>query len=155
MATAEMVPEAIVPKKIISEPGIRREGNPTSFRLLPREQQPQNIVVIPVSVSVELVKGQAPSARPPQLLFGGLRHPNFRLRKPIPLRTEEEEGTVSVAWEDIQEFGYGGTLSEALSDFAATVTELLISLSREDSPLSNDLSTVREKLAEYIERRQR
>ena len=101
------------------------------------------------------VKFQGKEVLGQEVSIGALRHPNLRLRKPIPLRTEENEGTVSVVWDEIQEFGHGDTLSEALYDFAATVTELFLRLSEEGSSLSDDLLTVRGKLEEYIEFRPR
>ena len=152
MATVTVVP--VPSDQAVSVPGTNYADNADSGQVLPPEPA-NNIPVFPsVEISIELLE-EAPSARPPQILFGALRHPNLRLRKSIPLRAEKDSGTVSVVWEDIQEFGYGDTLSDALYDFAETVTELFIRLSDEGSSLSGDLLTVRGKLTEYIEFRPR
>jgi len=94
------------------------------------------------------------SAIPREMQFGALQSPTLRLTKSIPLKTEKTKDTVSVVWEDIGEFGYGGTLSEAIFDFAATVTELYATLSEKES-LSDDLLRVKTRLSEYIELRPR
>ncbi|MGA8183702.1 MAG: hypothetical protein WB819_08660, partial [Terriglobia bacterium] len=94
------------------------------------------------------------SAIPPKVLFGALHSPVLRLVKPIPLKTEKTKDTVSVVWEEVSEFGCGGTFSEALFDFAATITELFVALSEQES-LGNDLLRVKSKLSEYIELRPR
>jgi len=97
--------------------------------------------------------GESREARPTSILFGALRDPHLRLRKPIPLKIEEKEGLVSAIFEDIQEFGCGETMSEAISDFSSTVAELYISLSQENAPLSDDLLRVKNILSDYLELR--
>lgn len=114
-------------------------------RMLPPEKLPEEF--LPVSTL-------GSKAIPQKLLFGALQSPTLRLVKPIPLKTEKSKDTVSVVWEDISEFGYGDTLSEAIFDFAATVTELYATLSENES-LSDDLLKVKTKLFEYIESRPR
>jgi hypothetical protein len=114
-------------------------------QMLPPEKLPEEF--LPVSPARS-------KAMPQKVLFGALQSPTLRLVKPIPLKTEKSKDTVSVVWEDISEFGYGTTLSEAIFDFAATVTELYATLSENES-LSDDLLKVKTKLFEYIEPRLR
>lgn len=114
-------------------------------QMLPPEKLPEDF--LPVSTVGR-------KAVPQRILFGALQCPTLRLAKPIPLKTEKSKDTVSVVWEDISEFGYGDTLSEAIFDFAATVTELYATLSENES-LSDDLLKVKTKLFEYIEPRTR
>jgi hypothetical protein len=136
MATTAIAPR--LPKDLMSG---TMDVEPAQWGLmLPAEKLPDNF--LPISTGNK-------SAIPRQLLFGALQSPTLRLLKPIPLKTEKAKDTISVVWEDISEFGYGTTLSEAIFDFAATVTELYVTLSVKES-LSDDLLKVRSKLSEYI-----
>ena len=128
-------------------PGTKDADRAAPPMVLPAEKAPDDY--LPVSSGNE-----ATSAMPQEIKFGALRSPLLRLLKPIPLRTEKREGTVSVVWDDITEFGYGDTLSEAIFDFSATLSELFKTLSGQQS-LSDDLLEVKNKLSEYIEPRPR
>lgn len=140
---------AILPESLVSEPGTKSSETPERRGILPPQEWSDHIV-IPI-----LSPKDASSARPAKVMFGALRHPNFRLRQPIPLRTEVEGGIVSVVWDEIQEFGSGETFSEAIFDFTSTVTELFIRLSEKAFPLSDDLLRVKRVLSDYIEPRPR
>lgn len=94
----------------------------------------------------------AQSARPRALNFGALNDPVYRLRKPVPLEVSVEESHVVVAWSQIDEFGVGETLSDAIFDFARSLRELNRGL-RKSQELGPDLVNVRDILAEYIEPR--
>ncbi len=114
--------------------------------VLPRQFQ----LLVPMPVEIEL--DSAPySALPDKVLFGALRHPALKLRKPIPLQTERSEYGINVFWEEAQEFGSGETFSAAIEDFGLTLAELYFHLEDSDSPLSDYLLGVRNKLADYIE----
>lgn len=145
MATAAIAIRPRVPDDL--RPGTKNT-EPVGWQdRLPGDKAPDNAFpVSPVS--------KRTGAVPPQILFGALQSPSLRLVKPIPLKTERTKDAISVVWEDVSEFGYGNTLSEAIFDFAATVTELYASLSEGES-LSDDLLKVKTKLCEYIELRPR
>lgn len=140
IAVRPRVPEDLMPGTKTTEAGVW----PST---LPSDKPPD-------SVFLGSAAGKHTSAVPRQILFGALQSPTLRLTKPIPLKTEKTKDTVSVVWEKISEFGYGATLSEAVFDFAATITELFVTLSEKES-LSDDLLGVRKKLLEYIEPRTR
>jgi hypothetical protein len=95
----------------------------------------------------------APTARPQNLLFGALKDPDVRLRKPIPLELSTEDGEVVLVWAEVEEFGYGATMGAALDDFGHTLRELYHRLYEPGIKLSSDLERVKETLARYIERR--
>lgn len=145
MATAAIAIKPRVPDDL--RPGTKSTEPVGWQERLPSDKAPDNAV--PVSAA-----NRRTSAVPRQVLFGALQSPTLRLAKPIPLKTEKTKDTVSVVWEDISEFGYGSTLSEAIFEFAATVSELYVTLSEKES-LSDDLLKVRNKLSEYIEPRPR
>lgn len=111
--------------------------------VLPPQQQ--NSIIVPLLFQ----PGGPDSALPAQVLFGALRHPTLRLCEPIPLRTERSERGISVIWEDIEEFGFGDTFGNAMTDFADTISELYLYLSNTEA-LSDDLIAVRNRLSHYI-----
>lgn len=151
-----MAPAPINPEAIISAPGIKtvetaEKGH--AYEILLPEQPVYPLLIIRSLVTK--AAGESPEGRPTSILFGALRDPHLRLRKPILLKIEEKEGLVSAIFEDIQEFGCGKTMSDALSDFSSTVAELYIRLSHENALLSGDLLRVKNTLSDYIELRPR
>ncbi|MGA3325136.1 MAG: hypothetical protein ABSF45_11735 [Terriglobia bacterium] len=151
MATAPIPPEAI-----ISAPGTKTVETAEGvwiYAILP-QKEPVSAGSFVLSI-VGQAAGGSPEGRPTSLLFGALRDPHLKLRKPIPLKIEESEGLVSAIFEDIQEFGCGKNMSDALSDFSSTVAELYVRLSQENAPLGVDLLRVKTILSDYIEPRPR
>jgi hypothetical protein len=69
------------------------------------------------------------------------------------LTTSRREGSVVVSSDDLEEFGYGSTLSDALDDFGKTVCELYHSLEAEEERLSNHLKQTLATLRRYLEPR--
>jgi hypothetical protein len=105
----------------------------------------------PFAVQVELVISErAPDARPASLLFGALKEPTLRLRKPIPLDLSVEKDEVVLAWAEIDEFGYGSTMGAAADDFGRSLGELYRRL-EESKQLGPDLLNVKRILDQYIE----
>lgn len=145
MATATVAIKPRVPDDL--HPGTKNT-EPVGWQdRLPADEAPDN--AFPVTAS-----SKRTGAVPPRILFGALHSPSLRLVKPIPLTTEKTKDAVSVVWEEASEFGYGGTLSEAIFDFAATIIELYVTLTEKEC-LSDDLLKVKNKLSEYIEPRPR
>lgn len=95
-------------------------------------------------------KASEPGALPDRLWFGGPVHPGLRLRRPVPLDVRREEGTVIVSSDDLEEFGSGQTLGEAVIDFSKGLAELYFSLEREHDRLGSDLSRLCTTLHEYV-----
>ena len=100
--------------------------------------------VVPELVSTSL-------RRPSKILFGASVAPLLRIRVPIPLEISTEGDSVVAYCADLQEFGYGSNLSEAIDDFGKTLRELFFSLEERKESLSEDLKGVRAKLANYLE----
>lgn len=92
------------------------------------------------------------SALPATLLFAGLRDPSLRLLKPIPLSVSREEGSVVVSWDEVNEFSWGSSFGDALSDFSTTISCLYRDLNS-GMQLGEALLDVREILAKYLESR--
>lgn len=88
-----------------------------------------------------------------KLLFGAINDPRLRLKQPFPLTISRREGSVVVSSDDLEEFGYGPTLSDALEDFGKTICELYHSLEAEERRLSNHLKQTLATLRRYLEPR--
>jgi hypothetical protein len=85
------------------------------------------------------------------IAFGLIRDPRLRIRKPIPIDISVEGDTTVATWTEAEEFGYGANRAEAIEDFGQTITQLFITLTREESLLADDLRSVLEMLREYLE----
>jgi hypothetical protein len=84
-----------------------------------------------VEVKQLLKNIQAPSHRPADgttIFIGDLRSDEYRLNTPIPVTIEYDEDTVIASFYDIEEYGIGEDLEEALSDLCAGLVEYYESL---------------------------
>lgn len=81
---------------------------------------------------------------------GGLR---FRFKQPLRLRIYREGDTIIAHSQDLNEFGYGDSLSEALDDFVHTLTELYSGLATNAERLGADLREQFRQVSEYLEER--
>lgn len=91
--------------------------------------------------------------RPEKLLFGAIQDPTVRIKMPISVSVSVHDGAVVVHAEDLNEFGYGDSLSSALADLGKTLAELFHSLQNDRDRLGPELTKVHETLLSYVERR--
>ena len=75
------------------------------------------------------------------------------MQRAIPLEVSLDESSVVVRWAEIEEFGTGDTLSDALDDFAHAVRELYHHLYADNVEPGTDLLRVKQVLGEYVEPR--
>jgi len=87
----------------------------------------------------------------PHILFGLIRDPRLRVKKPIPIDFSVEGSTTVAAWTEAEEFGYGSNRAEAIEDFSRTIGQLFVTLTREESSLGDDLKAVLGLLREHLE----
>jgi hypothetical protein len=147
MATAAPTP---IGQARISSPGVVKAKEEQD-----RSAQQQTEVSSPFETPVQFVISELPpNARPARLLFGAVKQPTWRLRKPIPLDVSTEDTHVVVTWADIDEFGYGSTMGAAADDFGRALGELYERL-QESEQLGPDLLRVKQILSQYIEIRSR
>lgn len=102
------------------------------------------------NILVFLEKTKTPQRPPSRIRFGALRNRGLRIIAPIPVELERKGSTVVARWDEIEEFGYGRNISEAIEDFSRTVEELFLSLNERKGDLGPDLQSVREVLCRYI-----
>jgi hypothetical protein len=145
MATAEAVLSSL-----ISEPGVSDIPSEAPAELGLRVQPIQEAPVRTVVERFSQQQGQPQDAIPENFYFGGLHDPALKLQQPIPVRTERSAEGITVIWDEISEFGFGRTFSEAVEDFGRTVFELYKSLLEDDLVLGSDLIEVRNRLTAYI-----
>ena len=104
--------------------------------------------LIPVYLSGEV--SLAP-AIPDQMLLGHLRDGRLHVRTPIKVLLSTEGPHVIAEAVELDEFGFGSNVSEAVVDLQRAIAELHFSLEREEDRLGPDLqrtwSTLQEKIA--------
>lgn len=98
------------------------------------------IVAVPVSHASITLAGMSSPAQPadaPELRasalpgivkVGSLLDPRLRLRVPLTVEVHQEDGLLSVWQPDLDEFGSGEFLGDALEDFQHTVADLYFTL---------------------------
>ena len=138
----------------LTQPQVPAKLTPTGRRIeYDRFEQYIRVSGPTSTVETHLPKAELPSGRPTTILFGALCDPRFRIKRAIALEISSEGGAVIAHSPDVDEFGYGPSLSAALDDFGRTLLELYVSLEENQSRLADDLVRIRTKLDEYLERR--
>ncbi len=99
------------------------------------------------------VKGQIPSigpALPETMLLGALRDPRLRLIKPLTITFERENDDIVACCEELEEFGFGKHLTEAIEDLQAAIAELYFTLKQENNRLGSNLKRIWGSLRQKI-----
>jgi len=81
-----------------------------------------------------------------------LRDGRLRLVQPLRVTITREKAAVTAQLEDIDEFGQGVSLADALEDLQRCVAELFLTLEDDEDVLGADLRRVREWLLRYVAR---
>jgi len=87
---------------------------------------------------------------PDRVSYAAKLHPRLRTVKPFLVQFSRTEDRFIASVSDIEEYGVGGTRSEALDDLGRTVAELYFSLERDAARLSEDLQSIFEKLQMHV-----
>ncbi len=88
---------------------------------------------------------------PVLMLYGGRLDWRLRTARPFPVRIYKENDTYVVQCEEIEQFGYGSDMSEALDDFGKTVSEMYFYLADESGNLTDSMSERFSVLSRFIE----
>jgi len=150
---AAAAPAVIINSAEVLEPGVLEPEVTNPGSVLPRQQV--GVPFAPSNVHAFVSPAELPNPRPSRLLFGAVRDPELRVARAIPLEVSVEESTVVVSWVEIDEFGSGANLSEALDDFSQAFLELYHRLHEGGVQLGPDLNNVKETLGKYVQRRTR
>jgi hypothetical protein len=90
------------------------------------------------------------SRAPKRIRFGGALHPKLRVTQPIPLDIKRSEKLVVVENQELEEFGSGVTLGDALADFGSGLAELFFRLEDDKDRLGPDLQRLRQVIARFV-----
>jgi hypothetical protein len=127
----------------------------TGISVIPKEQNIIRFLVPDSDRLIGIEKPKTPRKPPSRIQFGLLRNRNLRMLRSIPLSIDRKGATVVAAWDEIEEFGYGRNITEALEDFGRTIEELFTTLSEKQQALSEDLARVWSVVSRHIEFRHR
>ena len=105
------------------------------------------------SESMQISPFHAKVRLPEEFLLGRLLDARLRVAQPLAVKVTRENRHVIVEATEINEFGFGANLSEALSDLQATVGELYFALERDADRLGPYLERVWLTLRDKITRR--
>jgi len=104
-------------------------------------------------LEMSTVKGQIPSigpTLPSAMLLGALRDPRLRLTVPLTVTFERENNDIVAYCEELEEFGFGVHLTEAIEDLQATIAELYFTLKEENDKLGSNLKRIWQSLRQKI-----
>jgi hypothetical protein len=87
---------------------------------------------------------------PDHVSYAAKVHLGLRTIKPFLVQFSRTEDRFIASVADIEEYGVGGTRSEALDDLGHTLAELYFSLERDAARLSGDLQTVFRTLQTHL-----
>lgn len=93
-------------------------------------------------------------AFPETMLLGALRDPRLRLITPLTVTFERENDNIVAYCEELEEFGFGSHLTEAIEDLQTTIVELYFTLKEDNKKLGPDLrrlwGSLRKKIKEIL-----
>jgi hypothetical protein len=126
----------------------------TEIKTYPKMRQPDSEVeAYRDEVPIEPVNVDLALAMPREILLGTLRDGRLRIISPLQLKlTYEGKHTIAEAVE-VDEFGFGENISEAISDLQRTISELYFTLEQEQERLGVDLQRVWDILQKKILKR--
>lgn len=114
-------------------------------------RQPQAHTIDWTAAIEEGVDLPAPAS---ELQLGFLRDGRLRILEPLRVVVgEEEDGIVSAEAGEVNEFGYGGNMTEAVADLQCALAELYFSLEDSQERLGDDLRATWAVLQRKIARR--
>ena len=90
------------------------------------------------------------AAVPKEFPLGSLRDGRLRVVEPISVSRTAEDGEVVLEAHELNEFGFGATVSDAVADLQTAIVELYFTLDTEQERLGPDLVAVRKILTRKI-----
>ena len=98
----------------------------------------------------EITSEALPQIIPVEILIGSLRDGNLRVVAPLRVKVSREDTSFVLEAVDLNEFGFGDNLSEAIADLQSAIAELYYSLKAEPQRLGPDLQKVWQELRQAI-----
>ena|SRR5579864_6713315 len=121
----------------------------------------KRVIAMPLNVGTptsQTIQGSIPtrrlSVRPKSMRLGVIHSPQLQLKKAISVEISRKKDAVVANARDLQEFGCGVTMSDAIDDLSKGLAELFFRLESDQARLSKDLQKLWDKLSQYVQRRQ-
>lgn len=112
------------------------------------------LLTIPLASLILAERTSIISTEPPnEILLGTLWDGRLRVQSPITVKITKENQHVIAEATELDEFGFGANLSEALRDLQRAIVELYLTLEEGKDRLSPDLQRVRATLQTKLSRR--
>lgn len=92
---------------------------------------------------------------PRRILFGAMPDPRLRFRCPVPLQVYMEDGSIIARSPELDEFGCGVSMGDALQDLGKTLAEEYVFLHEQADQLGEALRDQYRRLSEFVEYRPR
>lgn len=99
-----------------------------------------------------VLRDQLPRWIPSGMQLGALRDSRLRLLEPLEVAISQEEGQILAEALELNEFGWGANLSDAISDLQRAISELYFQLDAEQQRLGAGLQAVWTTLRAKIHR---
>ena len=126
----------------------------TAAQIRELERQTESDFILDDVPKMTLLKGLVLAEPKPvqaePFALGSLRDGRLRVVEPIEVVPMIEGGKYVVEAPELNEFGFGDTLSEALADLQAAIAELYLTLEEEQERLGPDLSSVWDVLSQKV-----
>ena len=121
-----------------------REGEDTAHASVPE------FVGLPVTMPFASDDPEMRVLPPDRFSLGRLRDGRLRVLKPIDVVRTTEGGRCVVEAPELNEFGFGDNLSEAIADLQTAIAELYFMLDAEQDRLGPDLASVWASLSQKL-----
>lgn len=132
----------VTPTRIQEFEPARQTGEGNAYASVPE------FVVIRASESFDV---QEMSTAQNRFALGSLRDGRLRVVEPVEAVRTTEEGKCVVEAPELNEFGFGDNLSEAITDLQAAIAELYFTLEAEQDRLGADLAMVWATLSQKMQ----
>jgi hypothetical protein len=134
--------------QVFENPGTEQDDELASYYPKMEEMKVQELVPLSIA-SMRLGIKQLPK----HFYLGALRDGRLRVVSPISVHVMVENEQLIVESEEFEEFGFGHTFSEAITDLQRAIAELYLTLEEEQNRLGSDLDRVWSILQQKIRRR--
>ena len=119
-------------------------------QVVPEQENAEAIGQVPNWLDRVPVEPDSLEAASPEFLLGSLRDGRLRVVEPISVSRTAESGQIVLEAHELNEFGFGGNVSEAIADLQTAIAELYFTLDAEQERLGPDLAALRETLNRKI-----
>lgn len=107
------------------------------------------IAELEMSAATDQIPSIGPTL-PKTMMLGALRDPRLRLVVPFTVTFQRENDDIVAYCEELEEFGFGKHLTEAIEDLQVTIAEAYFTLRQENKRLGSDLRKLWDSLRQKI-----